>query len=774
MILVAQSARARAASWLSALLVSLAGCPASVRAPDAAPQSKGSEAPEVAEQIYDGGLRKGWRESGSGLRDPSSGVPAKVRFNDSGDWVLTRPGLSGHFGGVLFRVKEPPGEGEFLELRVGSEDGHSFPAVKLKPDHCTDAGDGWKQVLVPMAELNPDEAPFDRVDFRSFRPFGGDWVLFDKIGLAKMGVTGSSAVVGRPARARLACDRQATKISPLIYGVSAGEDWAKLGATARRWGGNPTSRYNWETQFSNAAQDWFFENRPGGSYSEFLADDAAHGAQTALTIPMLGWVAKDGTSFSFPVSVYGPQSKTDPWRPDAGSGVNTAGVNITPGSPTGTSVPAPPDWVKRWVTTLRAGDAKTGKRSVYEYILDNEPMLWNTTHRDVRPEPLGYDELLDRTIQYGSAIREADPEALIAGPAEWGWTGYFYSAKDNAGVLHPDRRAHEDLPLVEWYLRKLREHEDKTRTRILDVLDLHYYPQASNVYGGGAGGSDRSTQLLRLRSTRSLWDPTYVDESWIKDRVRLLPRMKEWVDKNYPGRGISIGEWNFGGEKDATGALATAEALGRFAQFASRPLSIGRLLPRLHRRVSGSSLTVTSTVGAGTFSIGTSRRPHPTGCPCSPRAMQRGNTSWSWRSTCCLIRPCSPSSISAAAGRSHQGRRTSTRLEPPASRRPRPGRTPPVHSSNSWRPGRSPSWTSGSARSRARERSPVANHVATQRVPKNRLIAAVAYGGQACMAPSGVHQTSGAFPVKMTHGFGASQGRGFVAEFTETKNCSAA
>jgi hypothetical protein len=43
--------------------------------------------------------------------------------------------------------------------------------------------------------------------------------------------------------------------------------------------------------------------------------------------------------------------------------------------------------------------------------------------------------------------------------------------------------------------------------------------------------------------------------------------MREWVDRNYPGRGISIGEWNFGGEKDITGALATAEALGRFAQF---------------------------------------------------------------------------------------------------------------------------------------------------------------------------------------------------------------
>ena len=127
-----------------------------------------------------------------------------------------------------------------------------------------------------------------------------------------------------------------------------------------------------------------------------------------------------------------------------------------------------------------------------------------------------------------------------------------------------DRRAHGDVPLIEWYLGKLREHEQRTGTRILDVLDLHYYPQENNVYGNAA---DPVTSALRLRSTRSLWDKTYVDESWIKDTVALLPRMKDWVAKNYPGRGISIGEWSFGGDDHISGALANAEALGRFAQF---------------------------------------------------------------------------------------------------------------------------------------------------------------------------------------------------------------
>jgi glycosyl hydrolase family 44 len=571
----------RRACGAVALSIACAACPGTVaRAPDATP-TKAPEPWELAESAYDGAVHAGWQESGSAPRDLSAVGPVKIHFGTSGEWVLTHPGLDGHYGGLLFRVKEPEGEGEFLQVRLGSDDRRIFPNIKLKPDHRTDVGNGWAQVFVPMSELNPAGVRFDRVIFQPFRPFADQWVSIDGVGLAKvsappsaahLAVVASSSVATpnlRRGRARIACDAKATKISPFIYGIAFGEEgWDKMRVTARRWGGNPTTRYNWETHFSNAAQDWFFENRAGGSYTEFLASSAAHQVASALTIPMIGWVAKDATSYSFPVSVFGPQNKTDPWRSDAGNGVSPSGANITPGPPSRTSSEAPPVWAKRWIATIRANDAKTGRRGVYEYILDNEPMLWHATHRDVHPDPVGYDELLDRTIQYASAIRDVDPEALIAGPAEWGWSGYLYSALDLAGAGHrADRLAHGDLPLVAWYLRKLHEYEQKRGTRLLDVFDLHYYPQASNVYAGGVGGSDRETQLLRLRSTRSLWDPTYVDESWIKDTIRLLPRMREWVDTNYPGRGISIGEWNFGGEKDITGALATAEVLGRFAEF---------------------------------------------------------------------------------------------------------------------------------------------------------------------------------------------------------------
>ena len=358
-------------------------------------------------------------------------------------------------------------------------------------------------------------------------------------------------------------------ISPLIYGIAGGGTLpVAVGATASRWGGNPTSRYNWELNTWSHGKDWYFRNtggEPGVSYDQTLVENQAHGVKTAFTLPMLDWVAKDSTSYSFPVSVFGPQQSTGWDLPDSGNGVRPDGRLMTPGTPMRTSVPSTPDSIERWVRQIREKDRTRG-RTVDSYILDNEPMLWNSTHRDVHPEPTTYDELLEKTIAYGSVVRRADPEVKIAGPAEWGWLAYHYSAKDvAAGVwLRPDRRQHGDEPLIPWYLRKVGEYEQRTGTRILDILDVHFYPVGNGIGIGTGGETDPATAARRIRSTRSLWDPTYTDESWINERMRVLPLLREWIAAYHPGLKISIGEWNFGAESHMSGGLATAEALGRF------------------------------------------------------------------------------------------------------------------------------------------------------------------------------------------------------------------
>jgi hypothetical protein len=525
---------------------------------------------EIAETIYDGGFKSSWEDWGWSTRDTKAG-PASVDFGKWGGWIVAKPQLGGRYGGVVFRMKPPEGEAEFIEMRVESSARTFFPRVKLRAEHRLDAGDGWVEVLVPMKELDPDGLPFDRIVFRTFRDTPSVRTLIDKLGLTKVDevaeAAASAAVIANAKSAPLTldCRGRAKKVSPLIYGVAwnAQKDteyvW-KMGATARRWGGNTTSRYNWQLGNAwNTANDWYFENVEVKPISTFFAANAGKGA-SIVTVPALGWVAKDTTSSSFPVSKFGAQQNTDGWRKDAGNGKKPDGKPITPPPPSQTSIAANPDFVRQWVEALGRE-----KRSIDIFILDNEPALWSDTHRDVHPEPLTYDELLQKTIDYGTAVRMANPDAVVAAPAEWGWPAYFYSGKDAAVsfALKPDRRAHGDVPIMEWWLRKVAEREASSHTRLIDLFDLHFYPQGDQVF---TDASDQKTALLRLRQTRGLWDPTYADESWIKDPVNLLPRMKDWIDKNHPGLGIMIGEWNFGGESHISGGLATAEALGRFAQ----------------------------------------------------------------------------------------------------------------------------------------------------------------------------------------------------------------
>jgi hypothetical protein len=387
-------------------------------------------------------------------------------------------------------------------------------------------------------------------------------------------------VVAVPAGLEVDCVGPTQVISPLIYGIAFSplrefqdhHQWS-LGASARRWGGNPSSRYNWELGHAwNTGADYFFRNvnytqRADYSWETFFASQREHHLATALTVPMLGWVARDTSAFGFPVADFGAQQQVDPDHPQAGNGLSPSGAQLEPSSPLRTSVAAPPEFIEKWVRAIRAADGKAA-RAVDLYILDNEPMLWHDTQRDVHPAPVSYDELLSKTLAYGAAIRRADPDALIAGPAEWGWPGYLWSAVDaKAGFrLRPDRRAHGDVPLVPWYLAQLAAAERKTGVRVLDVLDLHFYPQGKNIGVGQAGATDAATNARRVRSTRALWDPTFVDESWIGEPIALIPRMRTWVQENNPGLKLSIGEYSFGAERHPSGGIALAEALGRFGQ----------------------------------------------------------------------------------------------------------------------------------------------------------------------------------------------------------------
>src|SRR5207253_4684326 len=78
-----------------------------------------------------------------------------------------------------------------------------------------------------------------------------------------------------------------------------------------------------------------------------------------------------------------------------------------------------------------------------------------------------------------------------------------------------------------------------------------------------------SMQLIRNKSTRSLWDPNYTDQSWIADKVQLIPRLRNWANTYYyPGTPIAITEYNWGAEGHINGATTQADILGIFGREA--------------------------------------------------------------------------------------------------------------------------------------------------------------------------------------------------------------
>ncbi len=380
---------------------------------------------------------------------------------------------------------------------------------------------------------------------------------------AQVQVTVDQTALGRPIR-------------PEIYGVNFA-DTGRLSTVSypvNRWGGNATTRYNWRVDVSNRAADWFFMNiandvvdegdLPDGSAADrFVADSLAGASEPMLTLPLIGWTPLDDRSkrWGFSVAEYGAQDQTEctvtgnaSWcQPDAGNG-RASGQKVTGNDPGDTSQAIGPDFVEDWLEHLDGSGATL-------FSLDNEPMLWSETHFDVHPGKVSYDELWQRTVAVSAAVKAKQPQAELLGPAVWGWCAYFHSAADGCSA-GPDQAAHGGQPFLEWYLDRICDYEAVHGVRLVDYLDVHYYPQGGQALSGEGSAA---LQALRLRSTRDLYDAGYTSESWIGQPVRLIPRLRQAIDQHCPGTRLAITEYNWG-DGCTTCALAQAEVLAIFGR----------------------------------------------------------------------------------------------------------------------------------------------------------------------------------------------------------------
>ncbi|MEG4116175.1 glycoside hydrolase family 44 protein [Microcoleus sp. N9_B4] len=412
------------------------------------------------------------------------------------------------------------------------------------------------------------------------------WIILLLLGwLAALGVVATTAylkmAIAQTANPTLSVDVTADRhpISPDIYGMN---DYAidptlaqELRIPVERWGANHTSRYNWLVDSSNNGDDFFFvgggDNKnpvPGDSIDKIVQTNRQNGSKSIVTIPMIGYVNKFSTwNCGFRVAKYGPQEKTNPYifpeGDKCGNGKRPDGTLITDNNRLDVSITSNPEFQKPWVEHLVKTHGTAANGGVQIYQMDNEPSGWGNTHRDVHPEATSYEELRDRTYQYASMVKATDPTAKVLGPSDFAWPVYVDS------LVKGDREKHGGVWFARWYLQQMRAYEQQKGVRILDYFDEHYYPAADDTCLANCPAGDANTQALRLRSTRSLWDATYTDESWIgkyNPPLTIIPRFREWVKQDYPGTKVAITEYNWGGLESMNGALTQADVLGIFGR----------------------------------------------------------------------------------------------------------------------------------------------------------------------------------------------------------------
>lgn len=365
------------------------------------------------------------------------------------------------------------------------------------------------------------------------------------------------------------------EISPYIYGVNSGVDLSTVSAKSFRLGGNRMSAYNWENNMSNAGSDWNnsadmylittaadeFKRVPGGAALN-ASKEARDGnvPYTLLTLQMLGYVSSSkrgqlNENMKAPseywLEVKNRKDGEFSLEPDKKDDC----VYID-------------EYLNYLFENVGRSDSETGFKA---YALDNEPALWQHTHGLVRQEPLSCGELIEKSADLASAVKEMDPNAEVFGPSLFG-----YSAFDSFAGAPDWQRLKADNGyrwFIDYYLDEMKKAGNERETRLLDVLDIHYYTEAKGACGVRSCNHYDNDECIkaRLDSVKSLYDADYHEDSWINDTgaefFPLMQNLRQSVDEYYPDTKIAFTEYNFGGGDHISGAVAQADTLGIFAEY---------------------------------------------------------------------------------------------------------------------------------------------------------------------------------------------------------------
>ena len=369
-------------------------------------------------------------------------------------------------------------------------------------------------------------------------------------------------------------------ISPYIYGrnnsfsstdpnwIIATKDLIQIrdaGVTFfRESGGNNCTKYNFRRKLSSHP-DWYNNvytndwDRTAKAIQQNFPN-----AQGMWAFQLIGKVAKTN-QYNFDDWGY---NKSQWWE---GVNQNLAGKGVQ--NATGSKAKVEGDvnlYLENWNADSTTGIldywfGKNGlglkKEQINYWNMDNEPEIWNGTHDDVMPNQLSAEQFIQNYIEVAKKARAKYPNIKLVGPVtanEWQWYNW------NGGAVNYNG---QNYNWMEFFIKRLSEEQKKTNVRLLDVLDIHFYPGTKKV--------DEIVQLHRIFFDRTFDSPEAngvkrVSGNWDNGQTKeyIFGRINDWLTQYFgDNHGITLGLTEVGIDNSidaSTTAVWYASTMGEF------------------------------------------------------------------------------------------------------------------------------------------------------------------------------------------------------------------
>jgi len=334
---------------------------------------------------------------------------------------------------------------------------------------------------------------------------------------------------------------------------------------ARENGGNNATKYNWRKKISSHP-DWY--NNVYDHDWDVLSQNIVTNVpdmQVMWAFQLIGKVASNKNNNFNDWSYNQSQWWSGCTQNLAGGGtVNTSGGSTATvnGNPTLYTMDWPADStaevLNHWFGSNGIGLNPTN----FQYWdMDNEPEIWSGTHDDVMPTQITASAFMDKYFAVAKKARALYPDIKICGPVtanEWQW--YKWGSE----TLYINGKYYSWL---EYFLKRVADEEKATGIKLLDVVDIHWYP-----------GESADADVLQLH--RIFYDKTYVypgangvktiNGGWDTSQTKeyIFQRINDWLTQYFgANHGITIGlsETGINSTNTNVNSVLYASMLGTFA-----------------------------------------------------------------------------------------------------------------------------------------------------------------------------------------------------------------